>query len=85
MPHVARVPEADHKVVRHHDAEEATFSAIARKSPHTRPLLLAPFLSAGPAAGQVRVDARLEKPRHLVGEPVIVIVDVHNIGDEPVG
>ena len=34
---------------------------------------------------QVQVDVRLDKPRYLVGEPVVVFVDVHNVGDEAIG
>jgi len=36
------------------------------------------------AMAQVRVDARLEKERYLAGEPVIVRVDVLNVGNEAV-
>jgi len=37
------------------------------------------------AFGQVRVDAHLEKDRYLEGEPVVVVVDILNVGDEAVG
>jgi len=43
------------------------------------------LLAATPAAAQVQVDLRLEKTRYLAGEPVVVVVDVRNVGDEPVG
>lgn len=34
---------------------------------------------------QVQVDVRLEKTRYLAGEPVAVIVEVRNVGEETVG
>ena len=43
------------------------------------------LLAGTQAMAQVQVDVRLEKNRYLVGEPVVVLVDVHNIGDEAVG
>jgi hypothetical protein len=42
-------------------------------------------LFATQAFGQVRVDARLEKGRYLEGEPVVIVVDILNVGDEAVG
>jgi hypothetical protein len=42
-------------------------------------------VTAGSAAAQVQVDVRLEKTRYLAGEPIVLIVDVRNVGDEPVG
>jgi hypothetical protein len=35
--------------------------------------------------GQVQVDLRLDKARYLPGEPIVVVVDVRNVGDEAVG
>ena len=43
------------------------------------------LLAASSASAQVDVDVRLEKTRYLAGEPVVVIVDVRNVGDEAVG
>jgi hypothetical protein len=43
------------------------------------------WLAGSPAVAQVRVDVRLDKPRYLAGEPVVVFVDVRNVGDEAVG
>ena len=43
------------------------------------------LLAATPALAQVQVDVRLEKNRHLAGEPVVVLVEVRNVGDEAVG
>jgi hypothetical protein len=43
------------------------------------------WLAGTPAMAQVQVDVRLDKPRYLVGEPVVVFVDVRNVGDEAVG
>src|SRR5258706_9634118 len=43
------------------------------------------LLAAAAAVAQVQVDVRLEKNRYLAGEPVVVLVDVLNVGDEPVG
>ena len=43
------------------------------------------WLAGTPAMAQVQVDVRLDKPRYLVGEPVVVFVDVRNIGNEAVG
>ena len=43
-------------------------------------LLLGTF--ATQAASQVRVDARLDKETYLQGEPVTVVVDILNTGDE---
>ena len=44
-----------------------------------KPLLLGTFATS--AAGQVRVDTRLDTDAHLQGEPVTV-VDILNTGDE---
>jgi hypothetical protein len=55
---------------------------MTRAFRHTAPLLL---LFATHAAGQVKVDARLEKSRYLVGEPIVVIVDIQNVGGQPFG
>jgi hypothetical protein len=41
-------------------------------------------LLATPALGQVEVTARTEKPQFLAGEPVFVLVEVENIGSDPV-
>jgi hypothetical protein len=44
-------------------------------------------LAAAPpavAAARVQVDVRLEKARYLAGEPVFVIADVRNAGDEAI-
>lgn len=35
--------------------------------------------------GQVSVEVKTSKPGYLVGEPVFVVVDVKNVGTEPVG
>lgn len=43
------------------------------------------LLAATPALAQVQVDVRLEKNRYLAGEPVVVLVEVRNVGDEAVG
>ena len=43
------------------------------------------LLVAAPVFAQVEVDARLEKTQFLEGEPIFVIVDVTNTGDEAVG
>src|SRR5262245_46797056 len=43
------------------------------------------LLSTAAAFAQVRVDAHLERSQPLQGEPVVVVVDVLNIGSEPVG
>src|SRR5688572_19308912 len=48
-------------------------------------LCLLLLLAATPALAQVQVDVRLEKNRHLAGEPVVVLVEVRNVGDEAVG
>ena len=39
---------------------------------------------AGSAAAQVQVDARLEKTQYLAGEPIVLFVEVRNVGDEAV-
>src|SRR5262245_39079293 len=41
-------------------------------------------LLATPAFSQVQVDARLDKARYFAGEPIIVTVNVTNVGDEAV-
>jgi hypothetical protein len=45
------------------------------------------FLSLAAATGlaQVQVDVRLDKTQYLAGEPIFVLVDVRNVGDESVG
>src|SRR3954469_11165890 len=48
-------------------------------------LCLLLLLAAPPALAQVQVDVRLEKNRYLAGEPVVVLVEVRNVGDEVVG
>ena len=48
-------------------------------------LCLFVLLAATSAVAQVHVDVRLEKHRYLAREPVIVLVDVRNVGDEAVG
>jgi hypothetical protein len=47
-------------------------------------LILAIALSAMPAFAQVDVVAQLEKSEYLEGEPIVVIVNVTNIGEESV-
>src|SRR5262245_25877189 len=41
-------------------------------------------LAAPPARAQVEVDVRLEKARYLAGEPIVVLVEVRNAGDDTV-
>ena len=43
------------------------------------------LLAATSAMAQVQVDVRLEKIRYLAGEPIVVLVDVRNVGRESVG
>src|SRR5687767_6767438 len=43
------------------------------------------LLCAAPALAQVQVEAHLEKIQYLAEEPIVVVVDVRNVGDEPVG
>jgi hypothetical protein len=43
------------------------------------------FLFATQALAQVRVDVRLERDRYLTGEPITVVVDIENVGDDPFG
>src|SRR2546427_368632 len=43
------------------------------------------MLIAAPVLGQVVVNVRTDKAEYLAGEPVFVIVDVKNVGVEPVG
>ena len=43
------------------------------------------LLAATSALAQVQVGVRLEKNRYLAGEPVVVLVEVRNVGDEAVG
>lgn len=50
----------------------------------TKPLAVAICLLAGPAWAQVEVQVRTEKSQFLAGEPVFVIVEVRNVGTEPV-
>jgi hypothetical protein len=42
------------------------------------------LLTATSAQAQVQVDVHLDKVRYLAGEPVVVVVDVRNVGDEAV-
>jgi hypothetical protein len=42
-------------------------------------------LAGASGLSQVKVNARLDQPSYLEGEPVFVIVDVTNTGDEPIG
>lgn len=48
-------------------------------------LALILVLLATPAFAEVQVDARLEKTQYLEGEPIVVVVDILNVGDEAVG
>jgi hypothetical protein len=41
-------------------------------------------LAHSPATAQVQVQVRLEKPRYVAGEPVVVVIAVRNIGSEAV-
>jgi len=41
-------------------------------------------LCAAPAAAQVRVETRLEKPTYFAGEPIFLIADVTNLFAEPI-
>jgi hypothetical protein len=41
-------------------------------------------LVATTAAAQVQVVARLEKPSYLAGEPIAVLLEIRNVGKEPV-
>ncbi|HEY7287823.1 MAG TPA: HEAT repeat domain-containing protein [Vicinamibacterales bacterium] len=43
------------------------------------------LLAASSAFAQVHVDVRLEKNRYLAGEPIVLLVEVRNVGDEAVG
>jgi HEAT repeats len=47
-------------------------------------LALALCLLATPALAQVEVKLRTEKPTFLAGEPIFVLVEVKNVGAEPV-
>ena len=42
-------------------------------------------LTACSAFSQVKVSMKLDRPDYLVGEPIFVIVEVTNIGSEPIG
>ena len=42
------------------------------------------WLTAKAASAQVQVDVHLEKTRYLAGEPIVLVVDVLNIGNEAV-
>ena len=42
------------------------------------------LLSASPVIAQVQVEVRFEKTQYLAGEPVVVLVDIRNVGDEAV-
>jgi hypothetical protein len=48
-------------------------------------LLFLLALSAAPGRSQVGVIAKLDQPDYLVGEPILVAVQVTNIGTEPLG
>jgi len=50
----------------------------------TKPLAVVFVLLAGPAWAQVAVQVRTEKPQFLAGEPIFVLVEVTNVGSEPV-
>jgi hypothetical protein len=52
---------------------------------NTLSFCLLALLTATSASAQVQVDVRLEKARYLAGEPVVVLVDLRNAGDEAVG
>src|SRR6476659_2163426 len=50
-----------------------------------RPLLSVVLcLLATPAVAQVEVGVRTEKPSYLAGETVFILVDIRNVGDEPI-
>jgi hypothetical protein len=49
-----------------------------------KPLVISLWLLATPAWGQVEVRVRTEKPEFLAGEPIFVLIDVKNIGSDPV-
>src|SRR3954463_3583885 len=42
-------------------------------------------LLATPALAQVEVGIRTEKASYLAGEPVFILVDIKNVGEEPIG
>ena len=42
------------------------------------------WFSAPPVVAQVQVDVRLDKTQYLAGEPVVVLIEVRNAGDEAV-
>jgi len=46
--------------------------------------LLLLFFAPASATAQVQVDVRLEKSSYLAGEPVVVLIEVRNIGEEAV-
>lgn len=48
-------------------------------------IALALGLIATPALAQVEVGVRTEKASYLAGEPVFIVVDIKNVGDEPIG
>jgi len=54
---------------------------------HAQLLRICSFIAlCSPALlSQVEVTVRTEKPDYIVGEPVIVVVGVRNVGSEPVG
>ena len=47
-------------------------------------LVLSLWLLATPAWAQIEVQVRTEKPVFLAGEPIFVLIDVKNIGSDPV-
>ena len=51
----------------------------------TRLIAVSLCLLATPALAQVQVSARTEKSSFLAGEPIFVVVDIKNVGDEPIG
>ena len=42
------------------------------------------FLFATEVSGQVQVEVHLEQARYLAGEPIVIVIDVLSVGDEPV-
>ena len=47
-------------------------------------MALVACLCTVPSAAQVQVSVRTAKPSFLAGEPVLVVVDVKNVGEDPV-
>jgi hypothetical protein len=68
-----------------HRAESpANFRCRVSKVTMTKPIVLAVWLLAAPAWAQVEVQVRTEKPQLLAGEPIFVLVEVKNVGNEQV-